>query len=332
MKVLLLGASGLLGHNVLRRLLDQGHWVSILVRHDSPVFLSQFPHQERVRRFEGSLLQAVELSAAAQGCEAIINCAGTTDMSLLHYEDYLPVNRDLCALLVTLMQRQGISRLVHVSTANTIGYGSPMQPSDEDQPMAPPFTESFYARSKAEGEHLLVQAAAIHPDWHIVIGCPGFMVGPYDTKPSSGALLLAGYRKPLMFTPGGGKSFVPVADVATALVNALLMGCSGQRYLLTGENLSLKAFYQMQADRCGYRQRVVVLPDFLLRCAGWLGDAVRRCGVRTQLATRNVRQLMVREYYDHARADADLAMPHTPTAQAVDDFYRWRQEYKYKNH
>lgn len=324
MKVLLLGASGLLGHNVLRQLLEQGHQVNILVRQGSHVLLSQFPHQNQVRQFEGSLLQAESLSRAAQGCEAIINCAGTTDMSLLRYEDYLPVNRDLCRLLILVMQQEHITRLVHTSTANTIGYGTQQQPANELEPMSFPFAESYYARSKAEGEHLLLQAATEHPEWHIIIGCPGFMIGSYDVKPSSGALLLAGYRKPLMVCPRGGKSFVPAVDVAAALVHALEMGQSGHRYLLTGESLSFKEFYQLQAAHCGYRQQSVQLPDSLLRLAGWIGDALRGCGVRTQLSTRNVRQLMVREYYNRSEAEADLAMPCTTTVQSVEEFFTWR--------
>lgn len=332
MKVLLLGASGLLGHNVLRLLLEQGHEVNILVRRGSAVQSADFPNLDRVQRFEGSLLQAADLASAAQGCEAIINCAGTTDMSLLRYEDYLPVNRDLCGLLVQVMRQEGISRLVHTSTVNTIGYGTSQQSADEQAPIASPFAESFYARSKAEGEQILLQAAADHSDWHIVIGCPGFMVGAYDVKPSSGTLLLVGYRKPLMLAPRGGKSFVSVSDVAAALVNALEMGISGCRYLLTGESLSLKEFYRLQASQCGYRQWLMQLPNGILRCAGWLGDVVRGCGVRTQLSSRNVRQLMVREYYTCACADAELAMPHTPISQAIDDFFRWRSAFKNKKY
>lgn len=294
--------------------------------------MSQFPHTERVHLFEGSLLQSDQLSVAAQGCDAILNCAGTTDMSLLRYEDYLPVNRDLCSLIIQVMQQQGISRLVHTSTANTIGHGTLQQASDEQQPMKSPFAESYYARSKAEGEQLLLCAAAAHPEWHIVIGCPGFMVGSYDVKPSSGALLLAGYRKPVMLCPRGGKSFVPAVDVAAALVNALSGGCSGHRYLLTGESYTFAMFYRMQAAQCGYKQWIVQLPNGLLRLAGLLGDMLRSCGVRTQLSTRNVRQLMVQEYYDRSKADADLGMPRTAINQGVEDFFNWHRESQIKKY
>ncbi len=278
---------------------------------------------DRFTLFQGSLLDDAALQAAAEGCDAIINCAGVTDMSLLRYDDYLPVNRDLCRRLVELMERQRITHLVHTSTANTIGYGTPLQAADEQVPMQPPFSRSYYGLSKREGEEILLQAARRHTDWHIVVVNPGFMIGAYDTKPSSGTLLLAGYRRPLMVAPRGGKSFVHVADAAAAIVNALDCGQNGHRYLLTGQNLLLKEFYQLQAKACGYRQWIVPLPNAVLAVAGWCGDLLRFCGLRTQLSTRNVRQLMVREYYDNAAARTELAMPQTTIEQAVGDFFGW---------
>ena len=204
MTVLLLGGNGLLGHNVLRILLEQGTEVHALVRKPAQLHTGDFPQSSSLLTvFEGSLLNDDDLYRAAQGCDAIINCAGTTDMSLLHYEDYLPVNAHLCHRLVSLMSQMGICRLVHTSTANTIGYGTAFRLATEQEPIQPPFSCSYYGRSKREGEEYLIQAARRYTDWHIVIVNPGFMVGPYDTKPSSGALLLAGYRKPLMVSPKG---------------------------------------------------------------------------------------------------------------------------------
>ena len=329
MTILLLGGNGLLGHNVLRQLLQRGHKVHALVRNPLSLHIEDFPDSSTLLTvFKGSLLNDHDLQKAAEGCDAIINCAGTTDMSLLHYEDYLPVNRDVCSKLLQLMQGKGITRLVHTSTANTIGYGTPQQLADENQPMQPPFSRSLYALSKREGEDILLRAARQHPDWHVIIVNPGFMVGAYDTKPSSGTLLLTGYRKALMPVPKGGKSFIHVSDAAVAIVNALSMGGHGSRYLLTGQNLTLQQFYRLQAQICHFRQILLPLPNWLLAVAGRCGDLLRLCGLRTQLSTRNVRQLMVCEYYDNQRAVTDLSMPQTDITQAIKDFYCWYLPFK----
>lgn len=325
MKVLLLGGSGLLGHNVLKILCEQGYEVVALVRRADAIAepLKNLPMQCVV----GSLLDKEMLRRAAQGCDAIINCAGTTDMSLLRYEDYLPVNRNLCTLLVQTMEATGIKVLVHTSTANTIGYGSPSREGTEADAMQDPFLVSFYAQSKLEGEQILTDAVARHPEWHVVMVNPGFMVGAYDVKPSSGQLLLTGYKKPLMAAPKGGKSFIHVKDAASAIVSALEHGRSGERYLLTGENMSLQEFYRRQAQVCGYRQCFVPLPNALVRLLGRVGDLLHCCGIKTQLCTRNVRQLLVMEYYSNMKATDELRMPYTPLEQAIKDFFDDHKQY-----
>lgn len=328
MKVLLLGATGLLGHNVLQRLTDTGHEVVALVRRRSSLCLDAADTMV----VEGCITDRDTVVAAAEGCDAIVNCAGVTDMSLLHLGDYEAVNTQLCRTLVATMEHHGISCLVHASTVNTIGYGTVERPADEQEPVKAPFDKSLYAESKRRGEELLRAAAASHPDWHVVMVNPGFMLGPMDSKPSSGRMLLTGYRKRLMVAPRGGKSFVDVRDVAAAMVNALTMGRNGERYIAVSSHghLTIKELYLLQAEVMGYRQRVLTLPDGLLRVAGWVGDLMRGLGVRTELSTCNVRQLMVREYYDNCRAVEELAMPETDLRQSIRSFYQWRNENKVK--
>ena len=326
LRIFLLGSTGLLGHNVLLRLLDEGHSVVALVR--SADTLKHVASSNNLSIVQGSLLDIAALRDAAQGCDAIVNCAGTTDMSLLNFSDYIPVNKTLVEHLVELMDETGIATLVHTSSANTIGYGSPQRPGREDDDIRVPFSRSYYAQSKLEAEKILIWDAQQHPERHIVILNPGFMIGPYDYKPSSGRLLLAAYRRRLMAAPKGGKSFVSVKDVASAVANALTMGHSGERYLLVGEDMSLRDFYALQARVCAYRQRLLSLPDWMVSLAGRVGDLLRWLGVRTQLSTRNVRQLMVSEYYSSDKARRDLAFATTPVSEAISDFFKWYETNK----
>lgn len=329
MKILLLGATGLLGHNVLRLLLERGYSVVALVRDRARIVLPDVVRDTpQLTIVTGSLLDEGDLRHAASGCDAIVNCAGTTDMSLLRYADYLPVNRQLVENLLEIIDEKDMAAFVHVSTANTVGFGTCSRLADEEAPMEPPFTQSFYAQSKREGESLILKAAEAHPERHMIILNPGFMMGPFDTHPSSGQLLLSAYKHRWMAAPKGGKSFVHVADVATAVVNALTKGRNGERYLLTGENRSLKDFFLLQAEVCGYRQRVFSLPNWLVLLAGRLGDLLRWIHIPTQLATRNVRQLMVMEHYDCGKARKELDYPQTPVAAAIDDFFHWYASFR----
>ena len=317
--ILLLGATGLLGHNVLRLLMERGVPVRVLIRSGSSLMLTP------TETVHGSILDYAALLQAAEGCEAIINCAGTTNMRLARLEDFYPVNRDLPAMLCRVLDETGIRTLIDTSTANTIAAGTRQHPTDESAPFAAPYDRSLYAISKKESEDQLLAYAAAHPDRRIVIVNPGFMIGPYDTKPSSGTLLEEGYRKPLMAAPRGGKSFLHVRDAATAICNALERGASG-RYLLTGEALSLKEFYALQARVCGYRQCFLSAPDFLVRAAGRVGDLLQKLGVRTMVCTHNTNQVLIEEWYDTSLADRELGLPHTPIAEAIKDYFDWRAE------
>ncbi|MBR6898908.1 MAG: NAD-dependent epimerase/dehydratase family protein [Bacteroidales bacterium] len=323
MKVLLLGATGLLGHNVLRRLLADGHRVVALVRNRWALMVEGEGCEVRECR---NIVDAEVLGTVAAGCEAVVNCAGVTDMSLLRYEDYEEVNVRLPEMLVDVMKEHGIRRLVHVSTVNTLSFGATAVPLDAGDEGSWPFNASLYARSKRAGEEVLRRGRERYEGLECVVINPGFMLGPYDAKPSSGRMLLAAYRKPVMFAPKGGKAFVHVADVAGAVVGALTKGTAGVRYVAVNSHghMSIRQLYRLQASVCGYRQWLLAAPDWLLLAAGRAGDLLRRMGVRTEVSTANIRQLLATERYDNTRAREELGMEETPIEKAVLEFYEWK--------
>lgn len=324
MKILLLGATGLLGHNVVQQLINEGHTLVVPLRHHDALV----PNTKDVNIIAVPDYSESIIMQAAMGCDAIINCAGVTNMSLLRREDYLAINRNLCKTLVNVMKIHGIKRLVHTSTVNTIGYGTVDNPADEERNMCEPFTQSLYATSKLEGEDIVLHEASMHPDWHVVVLNPGYMLGPMDSKPSSGRMLMMGFRKPLMFAPKGGKAFVDVRDVAAAAVSALVNGRNGQRYIITNSHgcLTIKELYILQAMTMRYRQRVLTLPNWVMTVAGRCGDLLRTLGIRTELSTCNMQQLNVREYYDNSLAIKELYLKESSIDQSIRNFYEWRNK------
>lgn len=318
MKVLVTGANGLLGHHVVMKLQEMNHEIRLILRGERQLYFDR----KNVEIFIGSFTVYEALLKAASGCDAIIHMAALTDMGLLHYEDYRKVNTDGAANVIRVADELNINRLVFVSTANTIGHGSPEKPADETSTMTFPFSESFYARSKAEAEKLFLKASE-KPGKQVVIVHPTFMVGAYDTKPGSGKLLLMGYRKPLLFIPKGGKNFVRAENVAVAVCNALTMGRNGQKYLASGINLSFKGFYDLQKRVSGYRQFCILLPDLFLKIVGKAGDLLRKSGIKTEICSMNLNQLMVKEYYSNRKAGTELAMPPTNIEKAIHEAIDW---------
>lgn len=318
MKVLVTGANGLLGHHVVLQLLDRGNDMKIIIRSERNIHFDL----SKVEMTLGDFTNYETLRAAAEGCDAIIHIAAVTATDLLHYEDYSKINVGGSAQIIRVADELNINRLVFVSTANTIGYGTKDRLSDESAPIQFPFSNSFYARSKAEAEKLFVEASK-KKGRHVVIINPTFMIGAYDTKPSSGKLMLMGYNKPVMFAPNGGKNFVAASDVATAICNALTKGRNGERYLTSGVNLSFKEFYEIQSKVGKYKQKMIVLPDFLLEMVGKAGDLVRLFGVKTEICSMNLNQLTVREYYKNQKAESELEMPLKSLDKAVSEALDW---------
>lgn len=318
MRVLLTGANGLLGHNIILRLLEGGHEINAIVRNAKSLVLSD----ERLKVFEGSFLDLSDLRKAAEGCDAVIHAAATTDMSLLHYSDFEKIIVHGSQTVIDVCNELGIKIVVYISSANTIGYGKAEKLATETEPMQSPFTESFYAKAKKQAEELFVGQSQ-RAESHVIIVNPTFMLGAYDTKPSSGAMLLAAHRKFVTVATKGGKNFVHVGDVAQAAVNALSMGRNGECYIAGNQNLTLRQLYQIQKKMSGYPKHILVLPTALAKCAGAFGDLLRLCHIPVSFSSVNIRQLCIREYYSTQKAVEELKMPQTPVETAVADSLVW---------
>lgn len=322
MKVLLTGSTGLLGHNILKVLIDRHFQVNVIVRDEKKLLIKGGD----IRVFKGSFLSFSDLCAASDGCDAIIHAAAATDMSL-GLQEFERVIVGGAKNVIEVAKTKNINDIVFISSANTIGHGSESRLADETAPMEYPFSESYYARTKKMAEELLVEFSnstlqtpnSTLNNNHIVILNPGFMLGAYDTKPSSGQMVLAAYRKPLMLTPKGGKSFIHVRDVATAAVNALEMGRNGERYLCANFNMTIREFYRLLSKTCGYRQMLITVPNFLMTVIGVFGSLLWKLGIRNQATLVNVRQLCVTEHYNSGKARRELQLPETPLETAIED-------------
>lgn len=320
---LLLGATGLLGHNVLELLLKQGRKVRAVVREGSSIDSALVAQAAagQLEIYHGSILDSSVLERAVRGCTEVVNCAGVTDMTLQNLDDYRPVNTALPFQAARLLDSLSGGVLVDVSTANTVDPGTRERPSDENTPFGGPFTASLYARSKRESEKSLLDFAATHLRTRVVILLPGFMIGPYDRKPSSGRLLRTAYKEPVMAAPPGGKSFVDARDVAAAVLGALDNPLAQGRYLTTGKSLTFKEFFALQASVCSYRQTCIEIPRRICLATGSLGNWLEKRGTRNIFPDRNVRQLLVEEWYDNSRARKELGMPCTPLETSITDFF-----------
>lgn len=194
-------------------------------------------------------------------------------------------------------------------------------PGDESRPSVPPFSLAGYTRSKIEAQKVI---DSYRGRIETVTLCPTFMIGPFDSRPGSGRIILMGYRKPLIFCPPGGKNFVAVQDVASCAVTALVKGTPGEAYLIAGENLSFRQFYSLLKDRTGGHGLIVNVPGFLLRAAGKAGDMLKSVfGIRTELSSVNMEMLCTGNYIGCRKAARELGFRSRPVSDAVDEAVAW---------
>lgn len=321
MKIIVTGANGLLGHHVVFQLIELGYDVSVIVRSRKNIFFDL----NKVIVFEGDFTNKDHLMKAATSCDAIIHLAAITTTNLVHYNDYQLVNTTGAENVLKVAEELNINRIVYVSTSNTIGFGSVENPTDENCNIEFPFSKSFYAQSKLEAEKLFVHASK-KTNQHIIIINPTFIIGSFDTKPSSGKLILMGYKKRLMFVPAGGKNFVAASDVAIAVCNALTLGKNGERYLASGINLSFKEFYKIQSRLGGYKQNFIQIPTALLKMIGKIGDLIQFFGFKTEISSRNLNQLTIREYYKNNKAVKELKLPQKNIEIPINEALKWFSE------
>ncbi len=309
--VFVTGVNGLLGTNLVHALLAKGYKVKGLVR-DVKKFKGH--RHQNLQLIEGNL--SGDFTDTIKGAEIIIHIAAETRQSLPDYHSYKKINYDATIHLFNTAIKCRAGQFIFVSTANTIGYDTIDNPGTEENPMWPPFTASFYAKSKMEAENYLLQYA---DQIKLTIINPGFMIGAFDSKPGSGKIILHGWRKRIVFYPPGGKSFVHVQDVASAIMNSFGQTKSGEKYLLVNENLSYLQFFKKLHQYTGETPMLIPISPFVLLMMGYFGDVLRWFKIKTSISSVNMKILCVKNFYSHQKSITALGVVYKPVATAIKD-------------
>ncbi|MFZ4928892.1 NAD-dependent epimerase/dehydratase family protein [Chryseobacterium sp. Mn2064] len=310
-KVCVTGATGLLGTNVIIKLLQNGYSVIALVRKKSN-WLGE--ENKNLKLVETDLLS--DLSVFLTDVYCIIHIAAETRQNLLSYDEYRKVNYETVVNLFTHAERMGVKRFLFVSTANTLGFGNTAFWGTEKAPQLYPFTHSFYAQSKLAAEDYLIKN---RKNTEVVIVNPTFMIGAYDSKPSSGKIIFWAWKKNIVFYPKGGKNFVHVEDAASGILNAVEKGKNGEKYLLTNENLSYKEFFDKVNRITNQNPIMIAIPNMVLSFVGLMGDGLRKLKIKTNLSSSNMKALQICNYYSNQKSIEELGIQYQSIDKAVED-------------
>ena len=325
-KILVTGADGLLGSNLVRELLARQDEVRVFLQPNRQVDTLEGLPLERVY---GDIREPVDVLQAMQGCQSVVHVAALTDVWPSRGPKYWSINLEGTRQVVAAALKTGIRRLVHVGSAASFLYGSKEIPGTEARlNLRSPYGLD-YIDSKTAAQTLVLEAVKEKGLPAVVVN-PTFMIGPYDSKPSSGAMLLAVYRQQVPAFSPGGKNWAAVKDVAIGTANALHLGRLGECYIMGGQNLSYREAMTIIAETLGVPAPRLTMPAFAVKAAGVLGSGL---STLTQSPPK-VSYAMARvacdgHYFSPAKAQAELALPQTPLSVAVEEAMSWFKAHGY---
>jgi dihydroflavonol-4-reductase len=327
MHVCMTGATGFIGANVVRALLDRGDRVRCIIRKPNACIEGLDVETVTVPLAPTDEQGADALARAVDGCEAILHVAGIFDPSPGGIDRMNAVHVDATQALCEAGVRAGVRRLVLCSSSVTVGFGPRDAPGDEDSAMDPTAIYGTrgalraYHDTKLQSEHIVASAEGIEG----VIVNPDFILGPWDVKPTSGQIIVTMAQRWVPVYPLGGKCFQGARDCAEGHLAALDRGQPGRRYLLGSENLSYQEFMGIVAQVVGRRPPAVGLPGWVVGAAGIAGRVVNRFDAHrfAGLNPNVLRSMQQARYRSGARAREELGLTSAPIIESVESAYRW---------
>ena len=319
MKILVTGATGLVGNNCVRYLVDD-HDVHVLVRKGS----DQRPFQDlHVSFHEGDLCNPDSLGSVIPEVDAMIHSAGDTHIGKQPRPVQRLVNTEATTALADIAHRQGC-RFVFVSSVDALPAGAPDQLVSEETAGQAKSSIGYVVTKRAAEAELLQK---IESGLDAVIANPGFMLGPWDWKPSSGRMLLEVATRFTPFGPSGGFSVCDVRDVAEALCRLATSNSQHRRYILAGHNLTYVDAWRVFARVAGSRPPWTSAGPGALRMAGWWGDLMTRIsGKEGDVNSGAIGMAQLFHYYDSSRAVEELNYRIRPLEETVTAAWTWFQD------
>jgi len=273
MSILVTGPDGVLGSNLVRELLNRGNDVHVLLEPGKdPVTLKDLP----ITKHFGNILDQERLDTLIAGKKIVFHCAASTSVFPARNPIVNKVNIDGTRNVVQSCIQHGVERMIYVGTANSFHFGTTLDAlGREGTPYGSERYGLDYMDSKFKAQQLVLEAVK-EQNLPAIIVNPTFMIGPYDSRPSSGAMILAIHHGKIPGYTQGGKNYVAVKDVAFAMANAIEMGRIGECYILGNANLSYREAFDKIAKAIGGKVPTFGLPDFIIKWYGGLNSFFAR--------------------------------------------------------
>lgn len=322
MKVLVTGATGFLGKWMVRKLLKEGVSVRTLRRKSSQFDISH----PLLEDFWGDITDSDSVNAACKDVEAVFHLAGYVGYSRADRRIMEMVNVEGTRNVVSAVQKNRVQRLVHMSSVVAVGASRDgKQPLNESSPYNLQNLDLGYFETKRKAEEL-VKAAVQRDALDAVILNPSTIYGPGDGTKGSRKVQIKVAKGKFRFYTGGGVSIVGVDEVVDATYTAWLKGKTGERYILSGDNITIKDLFQLIATAAGVHPPNCKLPDALVRTIGVVGDGLEKVGRKGPLNSESAWTSLLFHWFDNQKARQYLGLNPKPAAVSIGRSIAWMRE------
>ena len=320
MKVLVTGGTGFTGSHTVRALAAAGHEVRLLVRDAAKVARVFEPQGLALSDVVvGDMTDEGAVEKALAGCDGVVHSAALVDLRRASARRVEETNARGVELVVGGAARRGMPRIVYVSSLSVffVPGGPPVSP---ELPVAPATTA--YARSKAQAEFYVRQLQA--RDAPVRISYPAGIVGPDDPGMSDANHAVYTWFVDAGVVTSSGFQCVDVRDVAALHVKLLELPEGAHAYAAAAEMLPWADVYDLLDRLTGARLRRLVVPGWLMRAAGSVGDVVKRVYDFNFPLTRDSMEFATRwPGADATRTTRELGLVFRPIEETYRDTLRW---------
>lgn len=327
MRVFITGATGFVGAHVARSYAAEGAVLRLLTRKSSRLDGLAGLDAETV---VGDLRDPASLRSAIEGCDALVHVAADYRLWVRDPQEMYAANVDGTRELLKMAREVGVQRVVYTSSVATMGFKSDGTIVNEETPVSLDDMIGHYKRSKFLGEQEAIKAA--RAGQHVMILNPTTPIGPGDAKPTpTGRIIVDFLNKKFPAYVDTGLNLVDVGEVARMHVVALDRGMPGERYILGGENLTLKQILDRMSAITGLPSPTMKVPHAVAMGFAFFDETItgKLRGKEPRATVEAVRMGKKMMFASSARAERDLGFKVLPIYNALRAAIDWFVEHGY---
>ena len=329
MRFVVTGATGLVGANLALLLREAGHDVRCTRRAGSR---SRIGHLDGhgIEWIEADVTDAESLPRSFDGADGVFHCAAAVSVRRKITPEMVLTNVVGTRNVARAVRRAGAGRLVHVSSVVAVGLSEDGRAVDESARwnFDREGLDDAYAITKRDAEQVIAEELAAGGLDAVIVN-PAYMFGPYDQRPSSGAMIIDVARRKTPGSSTGINNFVDVRDVCRSMIAAHARGRRGERYILGGHNLRYAEIFRRIATIAGVKPPSRIIPRWLARPIGWAGDLAEAITGKGALINSNTLAWAYTSsfHFTSAKAERELGHAISPIEPAIEDAIGWFREH-----